>query len=157
MFLTKGDTAVDFVAHDTDNNKIHLFEVLNKTTVLAFFPAAFTSVCESELCHFQNDLSKLSALNSQVIAVSVDSPFSLKAFKDKNNLDFTVLSDYSREIVTKYGIGHENFVGMEGYTAAKRSVFVIDQNHKIQYVWISDDPGVEPNYEEISNTIQNLP
>lgn len=156
MVLAKGDSAIDFVAYDTDNNKVQLFDNLTKTTVLAFFPAAFTGVCESELCHFQNDLAKLSDLNSQVIAVSVDGPFSLKAFKDKNNLDFPVLSDYNREIVTKYGITHENFIGMTGYTAAKRSVFVIDQNKLIQYVWISDDPGVEPNYDEISTAIKNL-
>ena len=118
-------------------------------TVLAFFPGAFTGVCTREMCTFRDSLSELSKVPAQVVAISVNDPWSNKAFSDHNKLNFPILSDYTREVVKQYNILYENFGGLKGYTAAKRSVFVLDSNGVVTYSWISDDPSKEPNYEDV--------
>lgn len=156
MAVKVGEKAPDFVLKDTNRNDRALKDFLGKKTVLAFFPGAFTGVCTKELCAFRDSLANLNRLNAQVVAISVDSPFSNKAFADVNNLSFPVLSDYSRETLRKYGIAHTDFAGMKGYTAAYRSIFVLDGNGIIRYAWVSQDPSVEPFYEEITDSLSSI-
>ena len=101
-------------------------------------------------------MERLSSLNAQVLAVSVDPPFSQKAFADANGLTFPLLSDYNRDAVRAYGVEAPDFVGMKGYTAAKRAVFVIDGSGVVRNAWVSDDPGVEPDYDEVSKQLQAI-
>ncbi len=141
---------------DTELKKVGLAKaVKGKTTVLAFFPGAFTGVCTKELCTFRDSMSQLGSLNANVLAISVDSPFANKAFKDANSLNFTLLSDSRRKAVKKFDIQLKDFAGMKGYVAAKRSVFII-KDGKVAYKWVSDDPTVEPNYEEVKSTLSKL-
>jgi peroxiredoxin len=95
-------------------------------------------------------------LKAQVIGISVNGPFSNKAFAEKNRLPFPILSDYKREVIRTYGLELPNFAGLNGYTVAKRSVFVIDEKGIVRYVWVSDNPAVEPNYQEIQNVLQQI-
>ena len=141
--------APDFNLLNTKRESVTLDSLKGKKAVLAFFPAAFTGVCEKELCTFRDSMAELSGLNATVIGISVDSPFSNGAFAEKNKLEYPILSDYNRAAVKAYGVGHDDFVGMTGYTAAKRSIFVLDAAGTITYKWVSDDPGKEPLYDEI--------
>lgn len=135
---------------DTELKKVRLNKPeKGKKTVIAFFPGAFTGVCTKEMCTFRDGMSKMNSLNANILAVSVDGPFSNKAFKEKNGLGFAVLSDYKRKAVKKFDIALKNFAGLKGYVAAKRAVFVIDNGAVVIYKWVSDDPTVEPNYAEI--------
>ncbi len=153
MALKVGDKAPEFRLLDGDRKERSLSEFYGKKTVLAFFPGAFTGVCTKEMCAFRDSLSNFSTMNAQVVAVSVDSPFSNKAFATANNLTFPVLSDYTRDTIKSYGIVHNGFAGMAGYTAAFRSVFVLDKSGIVKYAWISENPGVEPPYEEVKKAI----
>jgi peroxiredoxin len=130
-----------------------LKEFLGKKTVLAFFPGAFTGVCDKEMCTFRDSLQ---TLPGQVVAISVNDPFSNKGFAETHQLQFPILSDYTRETIKKYNIVANDFAGLKGYTAAKRSVFILDQNGVVRYKWVSEDPGKEPNYEEIKSTLGKL-
>ena len=141
---------LDFQLHDQDRKLRTLNEFQGKKIVLAFFPGAFTSVCTKEMCTFRDSLAKLPG---QVVAVSVNDPFTNKAFADANRLQFPVLSDYSRDLVKRLNIFHNDFAGLKGYVAAKRSVFIVDQTGTVRYKWISEDPAKEPNYEEIKATL----
>ena len=122
-----GQAAPDFTLLDTKRQKVTLSE-LNKSgpVVLAFYPAAFTGVCEKELCRFRDALADLNGLNASVVGISVDAPFSNAAFATKNSVEYPLLSDYSRETVRAYGVALDNFSGMPGYTAAQRSVFIVN-------------------------------
>ena len=91
-----------------------------------------------------------------MVAISVNDPFTNKAFAEVNQLPFVILSDYTRETIRSYGVFHENFAGLKGYTVAKRSVFILDQNGRQKYRWISEDPAVEPNYKEILGQLGQL-
>jgi peroxiredoxin len=156
MSVAVGSPAPNFDLFDNARQRVTLEGQRGKTVVLAFFPAAFTGVCEKELCSFRDSLAALNDLNATVLGVSVDAPFANKAFADKNGLNFPLLSDYAREAVRAYGIAHDDFAGLPGYTAAKRSVFVIDPEGVVRYAWVGPNPGVEPNYDEVKAAVAKI-
>ena len=123
---------------------------------LVFYPAAFTGVCKTELCHFRDDLSKFSNMDAEVIGISVDYPFSVKEFSTTNNINFLLLCDYNKTVIKQFDIEFSDFFNLEGYTVAKRSVFIVDKAGIIQYKWIADDPGQEPDYAEIDSKISSM-
>jgi peroxiredoxin len=118
-------------------------------TLLAFFPGAFTSVCTKEMCTLRDSLAQFGNINAQVYAVSVNDPWTNKAFSDLNKLNFPILSDYNRDTVKMYNVYHNDFGNLKGYTVAKRSVFILDPNGVVTYKWVTDDPTKEPNYEDL--------
>ena len=134
----------------------NLAEFRGRKAVLAFYPGAFTSVCQKEMCAFRDSLSKLEALDAQVVGISVNDPFSNKAFHEMNMLNFPLLCDYTRKVVDAYGVSLPDFAGLTGYTAAQRSVFVLDREGTIAYKWIADNPGIEPDYAEIEAKLSEL-
>lgn len=156
MAVKVGDKAPDFTLIDTERKSRSLSEFRGKNTVLAFFPGAFTGVCTKEMCTLRDTMTKFSSMNAQVVGVSVDSPFANEGFAGQNNLQFPLLSDYKREAVKLYGIPLENFAGLQGYTVAKRAVYVLDKDGTVSYTWVSDNPGVEPNYDEISKALSSI-
>ena len=151
-----GDKAPDFTLPDTDLKPRSLREFLGSKAVLAFFVGAFTSVCTKEMCAFRDAMARLTNLKAQIIGIAVTDPFSNKAFAEKNLLTFYILSDYKREVVQTYGIELPNFAGLAGYTTAKRAIFILDKEGIVSYIWITDDPTVEPNYGEIENFLEKM-
>ncbi len=151
-----GDKAPDFKLLDVERNNRTLSEFSGRNLVVAFYPGAFTSVCTQEVCALRDSMARFNSMEADVIGISVNDPFSNKAFSDQNQLNFPLLSDYSRKTVRDYEVAMENFAGMEGYTAAKRSVFILDKEGTIRYKWISDDPGVEPDYGEIEERLREI-
>ncbi|MFO0724428.1 MAG: redoxin domain-containing protein [Myxococcota bacterium] len=148
-----GKTAPNFSLLNTKRELVTLESMRGKQVVLAFFPAAFTGVCEKEMCALRDSMAELNGLNAQVVGIAVDAPFSLAAFATKNNLSFPVLSDYTRSTVKAYGIELPDFAGMTGYTASKRAVFVLDKDGVVRWNWVGPNPGVEPPYEEIKKAL----
>jgi glutaredoxin-dependent peroxiredoxin len=153
MPLKVGEKAPDFTLYDTDKKEINLYDQLNKKTVLVFYPGAFTGVCTKEMCSFRDILSNFNNLGAQVIGISVDAPAANKGFQTVNNLRFPLLSDFTREVAKKYGGIYQDFGGIKGYTAAKRAVYVLDKDGTVTYVWISEDPGTEPDYAEVQKAL----
>jgi peroxiredoxin len=152
-----GKEALDFMLPDTDRKSRKLSEFRGKKLVLAFFPGAFTSVCTKEMCTFRDSITRLNELKAQVVGISVNDPFSNKGFAEKNLLTFPLLSDYNREVIRLYGIELKDFAGLKGYSVAKRSVFILDKNGVVRYRWVSEDPGIEPNYEEVKKVLEKIP
>jgi len=151
-----GQRAPDFTVVDNQLKMRTLKDFLGDTLILAFFPGAFTSVCTREMCAFRDSIAKMGALKARVVGISVNDPWSSKAFAEKNMLTFPLLCDYKREVVKLYGIELPNFAGLEGYTAAKRSVFILDKEGIVRYAWVSDDPTIEPNYTEIEGFLERV-
>jgi peroxiredoxin len=151
--ITIGNKAPELNLFNQKRERVSLEAQRGKKVVVAFFPAAFTSVCERELCTFRDSLAALSDIGATVLAVSVDAPFANAAFASKNNLNFDVLSDYTREATRAYGVAIDNFAGMPGYTASNRAVFVVNAEGSITYAWVGPNPGVEPDYEEVKRAV----
>jgi len=155
--VTVGKKAPDFTLPDTERKPRKLSEFLGKKLVLAFFPGAFTSVCTKEMCAFRDSMTRLNELKAQVVGISVNDPFSNKGFAEKNMLTFPLLSDYNRDVIRLYGIELKDFAGLKGYNVAKRSVFILDRKGIVRYRWVSEDPGIEPNYEEVKKVLEGMP
>ncbi len=151
-----GDKAPDFTLIDTEMKTRKLSEFFGQKIVLAFFVGAFTSTCTKEMCAFRDSMSRLIDLKAQVVGISVNDPFSNKGFAEKNRLPFPILSDYRREVIKTYGLEYPNFAGLSGYTVAKRSIFILDKDGVVRYVWVSEDPAVEPNYVEIQKKLEQI-
>lgn len=156
MTVEVGQKAPDFTLPDADRNPRGLKEFLGKKVILAFYPGAFTPVCTKEMCTFRDSLGNLESLGAQVIGISVDTPFTIKAFAGQNGLTFPLLSDYSREVCRLYDVLLTDFAGLKNLTAAKRAVFVLDREGVIRYRWISEDPRNEPNYDEVAKAVEQI-
>lgn len=156
MTIKIGETAPKFMLFDTNRKIRSLSEFDGKKIILVFYPGAFTSVCTKEMCSFRDSITKFDGSNAQVIGISVDAPFVNKAFAIQNGLQFPLLSDYSRRVSKLYGGIHENFAGLTDYSVSKRAVFIIDINRIVRYVWISENPGIEPNYDEIAEVTAKI-
>ncbi len=147
--------APDFTLPDTEKNMVSLSDFQGQNVLLLFFPLAFTGVCTKELCATRDDLANYQSLNTQVLAISVDSPFSLGKFKEEQNLNFPLLSDFNREAARAYGALYEEFVlGMQG--VAKRSAFVVDKDGVIQYAEVLEDAGELPDFDAIKAALAEL-
>jgi len=151
-----GQKAPDFKLFDNQMKARTLKEFLGDKLILAFFPGAFTSVCTKEMCTFRDSLAKLDGMKAKVVGISVNDPWSSREFAEKNMLTFPLLCDYKREVIRLYDVELPNFAGLEGYTAAKRSVFILDKQGIVRYTWISDNPAVEPNYNEIQTFLGTM-
>ena len=149
-----GDKAPDFELPDPDMKPRKLSDLRGKKTILAFFPAAESPVCTAEMCALRDSLDQLRDLGANVVGISVDRPFANKFFTQNRHLNFPVLSDYKSDVIKKYGIVMKDLAALKDYNAAKRSVFVLDENSKVIYRWVSDNPLVEPNYNEIKDALK---
>lgn len=156
MAVQVGSKAPPFTLVDTEKKPRSLSEFSGTKLVLVFFPGAFTGVCTKEMCTFRDSMSALNALNAQVVGISVDSPFANKGFAERNNLQFPLLSDYARTTIKAYGVELPNFSGLEGYTTAQRSVFVLDKDGIVRYAWVAENPGIEPNYDEVTKALSSI-
>ncbi len=156
MVISTGQMAPNFSLYDQNGNQVELLSYRGKPVVLAFFPAAFTGVCQKEMCEFRDSITSFVNMNAQVLAISVDGRFSNAEFAKQNKLNFPVLSDYTHSTIKDYGVEFHNLAGMEGYVVARRSVFVIDATGKIVWSWVSTQPTQEPEYSEISKAVESL-
>lgn len=154
MALTTGQAAPAFTLQDTEKNRRSLTDFQGQNVVLLFFPLAFTSVCTAELCGVRDNLKNYEQLNAQPLGISVDSMFTLGKFKEEQNLNFPLLSDFNKEVSTSYGALYEDFFGMKG--VSKRAAFVIDKQGVIQYAEVLENAGEQPNFEAIQGKLREL-
>jgi glutaredoxin-dependent peroxiredoxin len=154
MAVEIGSQAPDFTLMNQDRQPVTLSADEGKPVVLAFFPAAFSSVCTKEMCTFRDSLAKLNAANAQVYGISVDTFFTLKAFQEAQRLNFSLLSDFNKEVTRQYGVFNDDMIGLKGI--AKRAVFVIDKNGIVRYREVLDDARNEPNYDQVLSTVATL-
>ena len=156
MAITVGQQAPQFTLYDTDKNQVSLSDFKGENVVLSFFPGAFTGVCNTMACTLDDRSKDFSSLNAKVLAISVDSIFSQQVWKQQNNMSYTVLNDYNKEIIKSYDVIWENLAALEGYNTANRAVFIINAQGEVSYAWIAPNPGVEPDYDEIVATLGTL-
>ncbi|GJM34876.1 MAG: anti-oxidant AhpCTSA family protein [Saprospiraceae bacterium] len=155
MSLQIGDKAPAFTLFSSEKAKESLSAYQGKNVVLLFFPMAFTSVCTTELCSMRDNIATYGNLNASILAVSVDSPFTLAKFKEEQKLNFPLLSDFNKEVSKAYGTFYEEFVmGMKG--VSKRSAFVIDKDGIIRFAEVLDTATDLPNFTSIKETLSNL-
>ena len=149
-----GTNAPDFTLTNQDRQPVTLSGLRGKPVVLAFFPAAFSSVCTKELCTFRDSLARLNQADAQVFGISVDTFFTLKAFQTDQKLTFPLLSDFNKQVIRDYGVFNEDMIGLKGI--AKRAVFVIDKDGVVRHREVLDDARNEPDYEKVFGALAAL-
>ncbi len=155
MPLPVGTKAPDFKLINTDKKDLSLNDFKGKTLVINFFPAAFTGVCTAQMCSNRDETAFYNNIGATVIGVSVDSHFTQAIFKEKNGLNFELLSDFNKRMIHEYDMYHCNFAGgMKG--VAKRGVVVVDKDGVIQYTQVTPTPGDQVNFEELKAALEKL-
>ena len=155
MALQLGDIAPDFSLYSSEKKLVHLHELRGQTVVLLFYPLAFTSTCTKELCSTRDDISIYEELGTQILAISTDSPQTLARYKQDNNFNFTLLSDYNKDVIRAYDVIYEEFtLGMRG--VAKRAVFIIDPEGIIRYIEVLEVAGQMPDLPGLQNALRKL-
>ena len=154
MAADVGSKAPDFTLTNQDRQPVTLSEQRGKPVVLAFFPAAFSSVCQKELCTFRDSMGRLGEAKAQVFGISVDTFFTLKAFHDQQKFSFPLLSDFNKEAIRDYGVFNEDMIGLKGI--AKRAVFVIDKDGVVRHREVLEDARNEPDYEKVFSVLASL-
>ena len=155
MELKIGNKAPNFTLRDTSKNEVSLTDFHGENVVLLFFPLAFSGGCTEELCMVRDDQQNYDDLDSRIIAISVDSLFTLDKFKEQEGYKFPLLSDWNKEVARAYGALYEEFVlGMRG--VAKRSAFVIDKNGIIRYAEVLEKASDMPDFSAIKEVLEKL-
>lgn len=157
MSIQIGQKAPDFSLFSSDKTKISLSDYAGKQNVLIlFFPQAFTGVCTKELCAVRDDIARYNQANAQVLGISVDSVFTLAKFKEEQQYNFPLLSDFNKEISELYGSIYASFTDMGMRGVSKRSAFVIDKQGVIQYAEVLESAGDVPNFAAINEVLARL-
>ena len=148
-----GDKVTNFTLKNSEGEDVSLEGLTNKGKVLLlFFPLAYTGVCTDEMCSTRDNMKLYNSLNVYVLGISVDSFFTLKEFKKSNNLNFTLLSDFNKEVATQFDTLYDDFFGMKG--VAKRSAFVINTDGVVEYSEVLEDAGKQPDFKAIQELLQ---
>ncbi|WP_276359686.1 redoxin domain-containing protein [Daejeonella sp. H1SJ63] len=152
MALLTGQEAPEFTLFSSDLKEISLSDFKGRKVVIHFFPMAFTGVCTTQLCTMRDTFGFYEDINAQVLAISVDSPFTLAKYKEENNYQFPLLSDFNKEVSEAYGAYYDEFVfNLKG--VAKRSAFVLDENHDIIYAEVLESAGDLPDFDAIRKVL----
>jgi len=154
MAVDVGSKAPDFTLTNQDRQPVTLSGPKGHPVVLAFFPAAFSSVCTKEMCTFRDSLAELNKAKAQVYGISVDTFFTLKAFQDQQKLNFPLLSDFNKQAIRDYGVFNEDMIGLKGI--AKRAVFVIDKDGVVRHREVLEDARNEPDYRKVQEVLSGI-
>jgi peroxiredoxin len=154
MSVDIGSKAPDFTLMSQERQPVTLSELKGKPVVLAFFPAAFSGVCQQEMCTLRDSMGELNKTNAQVFGISTDTFFALKAFQDQQQLNFSLLSDFNKQVIREYGVFNEDMIGLKGI--AKRAVFVIDKDGVVRHREVLEDARNEPNYGAVLASLASL-
>jgi peroxiredoxin len=150
--INKGQKAPDFKLFSTELKEVSLSDYAGKKLVIHFFPMAFTGVCTTQLCTMRDTFGYYEGLGAEVIAISVDSPFTLAKFKEGQNYQFPLLSDFNKEVSKAYGAYYDEFVfNLKG--VSKRAAFVLDQNHEVVYAEVLESAGDLPDFNAIREAV----
>lgn len=150
-----GQPAPDFTLYSSEKKQVTLSELKGQNVLLLFFPLAFTSVCTAELCAVRDNLSWYDEVNAKVFGISVDALHTLARYKEDQRFNFTLLSDFNKDISRTYGSLYETFgYNMKG--VSKRSAFVIDKDGIVRYAEVLDNAGEVPDFNKIREVLKGL-
>jgi len=155
MKIEIGQSAPDFTLYDSEKKQVSLHDLKGQNILLLFFPLAFTSTCTKELCSVRDNISWYNNVNAKVLGISVDSLHTLAKYKEEQKLNFTLLSDFNKEVSTAYGSIYEMFgYNMKG--VSKRSAFVVDKKGIIRYTEVLENASEIPDFNAIRQILTDI-
>lgn len=153
MTISVGHKAPDFTLYSSEGKPVSLSGFKGRKVVIHFFPLAFTGVCTTQLCTLRDTFGAYRHSDAEVLAISVDSPFTLAKFKSEQNLPFTLLSDFNKEVSRAFGALYDEFVmGMRG--VSRRAAFVVDEDQNLIFSEVLESAQDLPDFESIQQLIK---
>lgn len=128
-----GEQAPDFTLVNQFGEPVRLADFRGRNVVVVFYPFAFSGICTGELCEIRDNLAVFEHADAEVLAVSVDSKFSLRAYAEQEGYGFSLLADFwpHGAVAEKYGV-FDPETGM-----ARRGTFIIDADGTVRYVVVN--------------------
>ena len=153
MGLKVGDRAPDVTLPSHEGEQTQLSSLWQDGPVaLLFFPLAFSSTCTEELCTVRDDIGAYTGAG-RVAAISVDSPYVLKRYREDLGADYPFLSDFNREASEAFGVLRTTPVGPGLLNASDRAAFVVGQDGTVKYAWHETRPWLLPPFDEIKSAL----
>ncbi|MEJ7589776.1 MAG: peroxiredoxin [Ferruginibacter sp.] len=156
MAIKIGGPAPDFTLYDSEKNKVSLSDFKGKNVVILFFPLAFTRVCTTELCSIRDNMADYNKSHAQILGISVDSLYVLKQFKQEQNLNFPLLSDFNKEASKAFDVLDNSFPPFDMHGVSKRAAFVLDKDGIIQYIEICGSASELPDLDKVQKVLTKL-
>jgi peroxiredoxin len=155
MKIEIGQPAPDFTLFDSEKKQVTLSELKGHNVLLLFFPLAFTSTCTKELCSVRDNIAWYNNADAKVFGISVDALQTLAKYKEDQHLNFTLLSDFNKDVSRLYDSIYEMFgYNMKG--VSKRSAFVIDKSGIVRYAEVLENASEVPSFEAIQQVLNGL-
>lgn len=152
--LEVGDKAPEFSLEDQEGKKVSLKQFKGQKVLVYFYPKAMTPGCTTQACGLRDSKAKLKKGDIVVLAISPDPVKKLKAFEEKMDLNFTLLSDPDHKTAEAYhSWGLKKFMGKE-YMGILRQSFLIDEKGKI--VHVMDKVATKTHHEDVLEAFKNL-
>ncbi|WP_083706374.1 peroxiredoxin [Arthrobacter sp. QXT-31] len=128
-----GEQAPDFTLVNQFGEPVRLADFRGRNVVVVFYPFAFSGICTGELCEIRDNLAVFEHADAEVLAVSVDGKFSLRAYAEQEGYGFSLLADFwpHGAVAEKYGV-FDPETGM-----ARRGTFIIDAHGTVRYVVVN--------------------
>src|SRR4029079_4573184 len=155
MKIIPGQQAPDFALYDSDKNKITLSDLKGHNILLLFFPAAFTGTCTKELCSVRDNIGLYNDADAKVFGISVDMIYSLSKYKEEQGLNFSLLSDFNKDVSIAYGCLYDTF-SYEMKGVSKRAAFIIDRDGIVRYAEVLENATDLPNFDTIQKILQSI-
>jgi len=130
--LTAGDAAPDFTLPDAEGNQVTLSDLRGRRVIVYFYPAASTPGCTKQACDFRDNLASFQSEGFTVLGISPDKPSKLVSFAGKESLNFPLLSDPDRSVLTAYRAYGEKQLYGKTVVGVIRSTFVVDAEGKLE-------------------------
>jgi thioredoxin-dependent peroxiredoxin len=129
--LEPGDEAPDFTLSDADGEQVSLSSLRGQQVIVYFYPAAMTPGCTTQACDFRDSIQSLAAAGVTVLGISPDKPAKLAKFRERDSLNFPLLSDPDHKVEEAYGAYGEKKLYGKTTVGVIRSTFVVDPAGKI--------------------------
>lgn len=153
---TIGQSAPEFALYNTKKELVKLSDLKGKKVLLLFIPYAFTGTCTKELCGVRDDIAYYDKMNASVFGISIDTPYSLGKFKEEQNLNMDLLSDFNKEAIEAYDTKYEVFGAFQYRGVAKRSAFIIDKDGILRYAEVLENASEIPDFGKIKACLESL-
>lgn len=152
--LTLNKPAPKFSLLNQDGEKISLSDFKGKNVVIYFYPKALTPGCTVQACGIRDYKKEFAKLNTVVLGISADLPVKLLKFKEKQELNFELLSDPEHKICELYGVWNlKKFMGRE-FMGIVRTTFIIDESGKL--VHIMEDVKTKSHHDDVIKLLKEI-
>ncbi|MFW9909934.1 MAG: peroxiredoxin family protein [Candidatus Thorarchaeota archaeon] len=149
--LQVGDVAPDFILPGSNDENIHLQDMLDNNVVLVFFSDTFTPFATGQADSFLHLHESLSNIGVTFIGISTEPLSALKTFIEDLELPFLMVSDFDRKVAKAYGVYADEMGSLR--CVARPSIVIVDQDGKIDYIWISQEGEMAPKASDIADRI----